>query len=418
MRAALGMVILLCLGASAWGLEAIGPTEANQVTGVAAVQATGPVTSITASPTTKEPDAPVSTCPDQLVIIGSMTGDAAEPGLHTFRLDGQTGALTPLAAVAGMQSPGWLALDRAGEHLFAAGCVWNAGRVGAFAVDAPSGALTLQSLATSGGGETCHVALDATERFVACANYADGTAAVLPVQADGGLGAPVALVRHEGSSVNPQRQEASHPHSVTFTPDNRRLLVADLGTDKLMVYAFDEGTGALTPGSQPWFAAHPGAGPRHLAFHPSGRTAYLANELDSTVTVLAYDGDAGTLTELQVVPMLPADFTGHSTAADVHVTPDGRFVYASNRGHDSLAIYAVDPETGRLTVLGHQLTGGRPPRGFGVDPTGHWVVVANQDTSTVAVFALDDATGTLAPAGPPVEVPAPCCVAFLAPEGH
>jgi 6-phosphogluconolactonase len=393
MRKPLRLALLLCLSAPGWGLELAEPN------------------------TRKEPDPTVEACPDQLVIIGSMTAEPSAPGLHTFRLDGKTGALTPLAAVSGMQSPGWLALDGAGERLYAAGCVWSGGSVGAFAVDAAAGALNPEALVPSGGGETCHVALDATERFVACANYADGTASVLPVLPDGGLGEPVASVRHVGTGPNPRRQEASHPHSVTFTPDNGFLLLADLGTDKLMIYAFDAETGALTPGAQPWFADHPGAGPRHLAFHPSGRTAYLVNELDSTLTVLAYDPRAGSLAELQTVPMLPADFQGHSTAADVHVTPDGRFVYASNRGHDSLAMYGVDQQTGLVTPLGREPTGGRTPRGFGIDPTGHWVVVANQDSDGVHVFRLDPDSGTLTPAGTPVAVPAPCCVAFHVPAG-
>lgn len=390
MTARAPLMLLLCLVAAPWAAcqgDAV-PTEPEEIR------------------------MPAPTAPDELVIIGSMTDSPDEIGLTTFRLNGTTGELTPLSTATGMQSPGWLALDCSGTRLFAAGCVWNAGRVGAWEVDPATGALKLRSLVSSGGGETCHVALDADERFVACANYADGTAAVLPVLEDGGLGEPVALVRHQGSSANAQRQEASHPHSVTFTPDGGHLLVADLGTDKLMVYAFDPETGALTPAPQPWFTDHPGAGPRHLAFHPEGRFAYLANELDSTVTALAWDADAAVFTELQTLPMLPADFTGQSTAADIHVTPDGRFVYASNRGHDSLAIYAVDPATGLLTATGHQLTGGRTPRGFGLDPSGRWVVVANQDTDNVVVFSLDPDTGALTPTGCEMPVKRPCCVAF------
>jgi 6-phosphogluconolactonase len=240
-----------------------------------------------------------------------------------------------------------------------------------------------------------------------------GSVCVLSIREDGSLGEASDFLQHQGSGIDPARQAGPHAHSVTLDAASRFAFVPDLGLDKLMVYRLDPWRGMLESNTVPWFKVKPGAGPRHLAFHPTGSVAYLINELDSTVTVLLYDGRSGTFEELQVVPTLPKDFRGESTCADVQVAPSGRFVYGSNRGHDSIVIYRVDPRTGRLICVAHEPTQGKTPRSFGIDPTGRFLLAANQDTDTIVTFRVDPRTGRLQSTGAVTPVPTPVCVKFL-----
>jgi 6-phosphogluconolactonase len=249
---------------------------------------------------------------------------------------------------------------------------------------------------------------------VLVANYGGGSVSVLPIQSDGRLGPATGFVQHEGSSVNPRRQERPHAHSMNLDAANRFAFAADLGLDKVLVYRFDANRGTIVPNDPPAATVAPGSGPRHFAFHPRGRNAYVINEMTSTVTAFRYDAGRGRLTELHTISTLPQGFTGNNSTAEVQVHPSGRFLYGSNRGHDSIAIFSIDSDTGRLTQVGHQPTGGRTPRNFGIDPTGVYLLAANQESSTVTVFRIDPRTGRLTPTGQTVNVPVPVCVKMMA----
>jgi 6-phosphogluconolactonase len=243
-----------------------------------------------------------------------------------------------------------------------------------------------------------------------------GSVCVLPVRPDGSLGEVTDFVQHLGSSIDPARQKGPHAHSATFDKANRFAFVPDLGLDRLFVYRFCARRGRLEPNAVPWFKVQPGAGPRHVALHPRGRFAYLINELNSTVTALSYDSRKGAFRELQVLSTLPAHFQGENTCSDIQLAPSGALVYASNRGHDSIVIYKVDPRTGRLACIGHEPTRGRTPRTFGIDPTGSFLLAGNQDTDTIVPFRIDPRTGRLRATGHVTSVPTPVCVKFLLTE--
>jgi 6-phosphogluconolactonase len=286
------------------------------------------------------------------------------------------------------------------------------GAVSAFAVDPATGGLTFLNRQSAHGGGTCFVTVDQTGHYVLAANYRSGTAVILPIEAEGRLGEASDWVQHTGSSVNAQRQEGPHAHSINLDPFNRRAYVPDLGIDKIMIYQVDLTEGKLIANDPPFAQLQAGAGPRHFAFHPNGRYAYGINELDSTMTAFLYNEADGSLTEQETLSTLPADFTGSSACADVHVHPNGRFLYGSNRGHDSIVLYEIDEATGRLTLIGHESTQGEHPRNFGLDPTGSFLLVANQNTDNVVIFRIDQDTGQLTPTGQILDVPSPVCVKF------
>jgi 6-phosphogluconolactonase len=336
-------------------------------------------------------------------------------GVNVYRLDSSDGALSFIQAASGALNPTFVALSPSGRNLYAVNAVPEldrrpAGAVSAFSVDRSTGQLTLLNRESTGGPGPAHVSVDPSGRLVMVANYGGGSVAALPVRPDGSLGHMTDFHQHEGSGPNPQRQEKAHAHSINVDPTGRYALVCDLGLDLVISYRIDVDAGKLIRRGET--KAHPGAGPRHLTFHPNGQIAYVINELDSTIAVYAYDGDGG-LSELQVVSTLPAGFTGENTTAEVRVHPSGRFVYGSNRGHDSLAVFAVDGATGRLSSLGHVSTQGKTPRNFNFDPSGRLLLAANQDTDTIVAFRLDEATGQLTPTGRVNDSPSPVCIRFL-----
>jgi 6-phosphogluconolactonase len=338
-------------------------------------------------------------------------------GIYVYRLDQASGALEPLSQTEST-NPSYLALDPTGRFLYAVNELKTyegqaSGTVSAFAVDGATGALQLLNRRLTGGTDPCHVVVNRDGTHVFVANFMSGSVCVLPVCDDGSLGEASDFIQHRGWSCDPVRQAGPHAHSVTLDPANRFALVPDLGLDRLLVYGFDRRRGTLAPADVPWIVTTPGAGPRHVAFHPGGAFAYLINELDSTVLALSYDATTGMLKERQTVPTLPDGFEGTSTCADVHVSRSGAFLYGSNRGHDSLVIYAIDPPTGRLTYVGHEPTRGRTPRSFGIDPASRFLLVANQDSDAIVTFRVDPSTGTLAPTGRVTPVPTPVCVTFL-----
>jgi 6-phosphogluconolactonase len=348
------------------------------------------------------------------VYVGTYTSGESK-GIYRLQLDLATGALTPEGEPTPTVNPSFLAFHPSGRFLYAVNETGESrtdksGGVSAFSIEGAAGSLTLLNQQPSGGPAPCHLWVDKEGRHVLVANYWDGSVSVLPIGPDGRLGPATARVQHEGKSVNPERQEGPHAHSVVLDPVNRFAFVADLGIDKLAVYRFDAQKGTLTPHQPPTVALAPGAGPRHFTFHPDGRHAFVINELLSTVTAFAYDGGAGTLTERQTLSTLPAGITETNLTAEVVVHPSGKFLYGSNRGHNSIAVFIIDPATGKLTAAGHHLTQGKSPRNFAIDPTGTYLLLANQDSDNVVVFRIDPRSGRLDTVGPPLHVPRPVCL--------
>lgn len=350
-----------------------------------------------------------------LVYVGTYTTGTSE-GIYLYRLQLATGELRRVGVTGGVVNPSYLALDRGRRRLYAVNEVTEyegrpGGAVSAFAVEARTGALSFLNRQPSMGGAPCYVALAGAGRFLLVANYVGGNVAVLPVRADGGLGEATDVKQFEGASrVNPERQEAPHAHCVLPGGGDRHAYACDLGTDKVMVYRFDSRRGKLTPAPVPSAQVKPGAGPRHLAFHPGGRFAYVMNELANTVTAFARDPASGSLREVQTVPALPAGFAGANTGADIHVAPGGRFLYCSNRGHDSITAFKVDGRAGTLSLVAHEPTRGRTPRNFAIDPTGTYLLVANQNSDSIVTFRLDPATGRPVFTGHVAEAPSPVCL--------
>ena len=338
-------------------------------------------------------------------------------GIYAAQLDAASGAISDPRPVGWGANACFLVLSPDRRFLYAVGDTFAAeqfsgGAVGAFAIDATTGQLGLLNQTPAPGGRPSHITIDATGRFVVTINYHQGSVALYSVEQDGRIAAASDVVQHQGSGPNPARQAGPHAHQATFTPDNGLVLINDLGLDKVMIYRLERAQAKLIPHDPPWATVHPGAGPRHLAFHPSGAYVYVIDELDATITAFGWNASRGVLQEMQVVPTLPADFSGENLCADIHVHPTGKFLYGSNRGHDSIAIYAIDEQTGLLTALGYQSTLGEVPRNFAIDPSGAFLVVANQKSGTLVSFAIDPRQGDLTPTGHSAQIPAPSCVKF------
>ena len=353
------------------------------------------------------------------VYIGAYTQFAGK-GIYRSRLNRQTGELAPPELAAETVSASFLAFHPSKPVLYCTNEVnefrgQKTGAISALAIDPKTGDLSLLNQQPTGGAIPCHLIVDATGQWVLVVNYTGGSVAVLPVRDDGSLGERTTLIQHHGSSVNPKRQEAPHPHSVNLDPRNRFAFVADLGVDKIFIYRFDASSGRLTPNEPAHVAIDPGSGPRHFTFHPNGRWAYVINELSSTIVAFRYDADRGRLEPLQTISTLPADFQGESYTAEIAVHPSGRFLYGSNRGHDSIAVFQIDPETGKLTALGCQSSQGQWPRNFVIDPTGQFLIAGNRVSGNVVVFRIDTETGRLQPTGHSITAGAPACVR-IAPE--
>jgi len=338
-------------------------------------------------------------------------------GVYVASFDDQTGAVGPVRKAAEVTRPNFLAIHPSEDRLYTVNRLAKDGErldsATAFRFDRASGDLTLINQLETQGSGSCHVNVDSTGRMIAIANYSSGSLESMTLRPDGGLGKNASFFQHRGSSVHP-RQAAAHTHSVNYSPDNRFLMVADLGMDQLLVYRTEPEKGSLTPHDPPFVPIEPGSGPRHFSFHPNGRHAYVVNELASTITALEYDADAGAFTTLQTVSTLDAGFDGENTTAEILVHPSGKYVYASNRGHNSIAAFTVDADSGRLTALQRPSTLGDWPRNFRIAPGGRFLLVANQNSDQVVVFALDVATGRLTPTGGAAEVPAPMCLRFVA----
>jgi len=354
---------------------------------------------------------------DFFVYFGTYTG-ARSKGIYVSRFDSVTGKLGEPELAADTKSPSFLAVHPNHRFLYAVGETSviegkRAGAVNAFSLEAKAGKLTLLNRQPSGGLGPCHVAVDAKGRCLLVANYSSGSVASLPIRKDGSLGAPASAIQHTGSSVNPRRQAGPHAHFITPDPANRFALTCDLGLDKVLAYRLDSKRATLAANDPPFSVASPGAGPRHLAFSPDGGFVYVINELGSSLTTFKYDPKRGALMELQTLSTLPAKFDGQNTCAHVLVHPSGKFVYGSNRGHDSIAVFTADQKTGQLALIEHQSTQGKTPRNFAIDPAGAWLLAENQASDSVVVFQIDGQTGRLKPTGQAVTVGAPVCAVFV-----
>ncbi len=351
-----------------------------------------------------------------LVYVGTYTTGKSE-GIYLLRLNLTSGELKHVSTTKGVKDPSFLAIAPSRRYLYAVNEVEEfagkkSGAVSAFAVDQRTGALRLLNQRPSLGGAPCYVVVDRTGRFVLVANYSGGNFAVIPVNRDGSLGEATDLKQDLGSSINAERQERPHAHCIVLDPANRFAYGCDLGTDKIMIFRFDSRRGKLIPNTKPSVEAKPGAGPRHLTFHPGGKYAYVINELHATVTAFARDRIKGNLNEVQTVSTLPRDPTVADSGADIHVSPKGRFLYCSNRGHDSIAAFKIDPRNGELTFIAHESTGGKTPRNFAIDPTGAFLLAANQKSDNIVTFRIDPKTGRLGATGHVAEVPSPVCLKF------
>ena len=348
------------------------------------------------------------------VYVGTYTGGDSE-GIYSFDFDSSTGATTPVKLVAEATNPSFLAVHPSGKYLFSVNETGEfdgqkSGGLTAFAVDPVSGELNSLNQVASGGGAPCHIVVDKTGKSLLTANYSGGNVSVNAIGNDGQLGERTSFQQHNGSSTNQQRQKDPHAHSINLDLQNRFAFVADLGTDEVVIYRFDSKTQTLKPHAKAEVKS--GSGPRHFSFHPSGKFAYLINELSNTITVFRYDAENGKLDTIQTISTLPEGYAGTSYTAEVLVHPSGKFVYGSNRGDDSIAVFSV-ADDGRLSLVEIESTGGKTPRNFAIDPTGRFLFAENQASDSIELFEIDSITGHLEPTGQTIEVATPVCIKFL-----
>ena len=352
-----------------------------------------------------------------LVYIGTYTSEQSK-GIYAYRFNAATGQFVPLGLAAETSNPSFLAVHPNHKILYAVNEIGNfqnqrSGAVSAFAIDSHTGKLTLLNQVASRGADPCYVAVDRTGKYVLVANYGGRNVAVFPVLKGGKLGESTRVLQYKGTGANPERQESPHAHWIDFSPDNRFVVAADLGLDQLDVYKFSASKGSLVPNQPAVVQLKPGAGVRHFAFHPNARFGYAVNEMQSSVVSFAYDPVRGTLHELQTISILPKDFTGKNDAAEIQIHPSGKFLYASNRGHDSIAVFSVDPAKGTLTPVEYVPTQGKAPRYFAVDPTGSRLFVANQNSGTIVIFQIDPIIGRLTSTGQVLQIASPVCLRFV-----
>ena len=357
---------------------------------------------------------------EYLAYVGTYTGKGSD-GIYAFRFDPAAGEMRSVGLAAATDNPSFLAADPKGRFLYAVNELEAfggepTGAVSVFAIERASGTLTLLQQVPSLGGSPAHLSLDGSARHLLVANYGGGNVAVFPIGDDGRLGPHSAFVQNVGSSVNAERQAGPHAHFIEVTNDNRLAITADLGLDKLLLHRFDATKGSLTPADPAFVAMDPGAGPRHVAFAPTGKYVYVVNELSSTVTVCAYESGSGALRKVQTVPTLPANFAGSNTAAEIAVDATGSFLYASNRGHDSIAVFGIHPGDGSLKPLEWVPSGGKAPRHFAIDPTGQWLLAANQGSDTISLLRVDPNSGRLTATGRSLTVVSPVCVQIVSPQ--
>lgn len=360
------------------------------------------------------------------LFVGSLNREAPYfqgargKGISVFSFDPASGATSLVHETGGIDNPSFIAVHPTNGCIYAVSEVfgWNEGVATAYRFDEEKGRLVYLNKQPTLGSITAHASFDRTGRYLLVVNYAIGeldelpgkAVAVFPIRADGGLDPAVSSAAHEGTGPNAARQERAHAHCIFATPDNRFVIVADLGIDKVVAHRFDAATGALSPGRET--SLPPGSGPRHFVFHPNGRLAFVINELDSTIAALAFDAATGGFTIVDSVSALPGVSGIESHCSSLQITPDGRFLTGANRGHDSLVTYSVDAATGKLGFVGFTPTGGKTPRDHTVDPSGRWLLVCNQNSDRITVFRIDPASGALTDAGRAIETGTPMCAKF------
>jgi 6-phosphogluconolactonase len=354
-----------------------------------------------------------------IAYIGTYTAKTSSKGIYAYRFDPEKGQLTSIGVAAETADPSFLAVHPNGKYLYAVNEISTfnggaGGAVSAFSIAAKTGALQFLNQVPTRGAGPCHVSVDKNGAYVLVANYDGGSIASFPVHEDGSLGTANGFVQHSGSGPNKERQEGPHAHWIGTSPDNRFALAVDLGLDQVLVYGFDSSRGIFTPMLSGFAKVKPGAGPRHLAFHPNGKFAYVLSEMDSSVTVFSYQAKNGAFSLLETISALPKDYAGRKEAAEIAVDSSGKFLYTSNRGHDSMAIFEINPAKGTLKSLGQVLSGGQTPRHFAIDPTGNYLLAENQESNNIVVFHIDPATGNLTATGQTIEVPSPVCITFVA----
>jgi len=345
-------------------------------------------------------------------------GTGQSGGIYFCRLNVQTGEIELRHEIVGIDNPSFLAIGKENRFLYAVNEVTEmngtpCGAVSAFAIDSENGKLRYLNHQLTRGGSPCYISIDHSGNFVLTVNYSGGNVAVMPVLNGGNLGENVEFVQHKGQSINPDRQSAPHPHSIIASPDNQYIFVPDLGLDKILIYKFDQEKGTLRLNNIPHVSLKSGAGPRHFTFHPNGKFAYVINELDSTITAFLYKSTKGELKEIQTVSTLPEDYAGINYCADIHIHPAGKFLYGSNRGHNSIAIFTINHETGIFTKTGHEPTQGDFPRNFAIESAGKFLLVANQRSNNIVSFQIKDKTGELIPTGYMIGISKPVCIKFL-----
>ena len=358
---------------------------------------------------------------DTLVYAGTYTGSKSKgKGIYVYRLQtenldvSQNITLVPAGLAAETPNPSFFELDLKRRLLFAVN-ENPAGTVTSFKIDSPTGKLNELNQRSSKGDGPCHLALDKTGRYIVVANYVSGSVAVLPVNADGQIGEAADFVQHSGKSVDPKRQSGPHAHGVTFSPDNKFVFICDLGLDKIFRYLFDPSQGKLAPADPPFTSTKPGSGPRHMVFRPDGRFAYVVNELNSTVDTYSYDAASGGIKAIENVSTLPGYYDGPNLTAEIDVHPSGKWLYVSNRGNNTVILFATDGDKGTLTYIEEQGTGGMTPRHFGIQPNAKHLAIANQDSDTLLACRIDPGNGRLKPSGVFANAPSPACVKFLPP---
>lgn len=357
----------------------------------------------------------------ELVYIGTYTAPGRREGIHRVAFDRRSGVLRAIDAIDAGANPSFLALHPDGSTLYAVNEVdehtgMPTGTLRAFAIDRKSGALTWIGSQSSGGRGPCYVSVDRSGRAALIANYDSGSVALLPIDRAGAISAPAIVDQHNGRGPNPERQEGPHAHCIIAHPTNRFAIAADLGTDRVLVYELDAAAGLLRHHESADVSMQPGAGPRHIAFHPTLPLVFVTNELNSTVASLHFDDQRGTLSLLSTTPTTPQTWRGENYPADIHVAPSGGVVYVSNRGHDSIAAFTVETRSGTLSLAQTTSTEGSWPRNFGLAPDGRWLLVANQKSNSIVVLARDDVSGRLTSTGRWLEISSPTCVRFASPS--
>lgn len=349
---------------------------------------------------------------DYFAYVGTYTTGTSR-GIYCYRFEANTGKLVSSGLAAATPNPTFLAVHPSQRYLYAVDRGGKVGTILSFSVDRTTGKLTPLNSAPSHGDGPTYLTVDKSGKFLLVANYESGSVASLRIGADGRLGEAVSVIQHKGSSVNQQRQQGPHAHYIHLSPDERFAIVADLGLDQVLVYRFDSMRGTLAPNDPPYVQVDAGAGPRHFAFHPNNRFGYVVTEMGSTANAYSWDSNRGVLAKVQSVSTLPRSFSGENTGAEIEVHPNGKALYVSNRGDDSIVTFNIDSHTGRLTTAGHVPAGGKTPRFFALDPTGKFLFAANQNGNNIVLFRIDQETGQLVPSGVQVSLAAPVCVAFV-----